>query len=57
MEVTELKKMWEKFSNIPINDNDEIKQDFYWWERGTYRFDIWHWFDEKFPNEIAEYVI
>jgi hypothetical protein len=24
---------------------------------GTYRFEIWHWFDEKLPNGIAEYAI
>ena len=31
----------------------EIEVDFYWWEKGTYRFDIWHWFDENLPNGLA----
>jgi hypothetical protein len=37
--------------------NDEIEENFYCREKGTYRFDIWHWFDEELPNGIAEYVI
>jgi hypothetical protein len=53
MNRAELKKMWIAFSDISINDNDEIERDFYWWEKGTYRFDIWHWFDEKLPNGLA----
>jgi hypothetical protein len=55
MTIIELEKMWEEFSDIPTNSDDEI--DFYSWEKGTYRFDICHWFDEKLPNGIAEYAI
>jgi hypothetical protein len=49
--------MWSAFGEIPTNSNDEIEVDFYCWKKGTYRFDIWHWFDEKLPNGIAEYAI
>jgi hypothetical protein len=57
MTTAELKKMWEEFADIPINSDDEIELDFHWWEVGTYRFEIWHWFDEKLPNGIAKYAI
>jgi len=57
MTINELEKMWSTFGDIPTNSDDEIEIDFYWWEKGTYRFDIWHWFDEKLPNGIAEYAI
>ncbi|WP_336129443.1 hypothetical protein [Mesoflavibacter sp. CH_XMU1422-2] len=57
MTIENLKIMWEEFSNIPIDLNDEIDEDFYHWEKGTYRFDIWHWFDEKLPNGIAEWTL
>lgn len=56
MKITELEKIWDEFGDIPINDNDEIEQDFYYWEKGTNRFDIWHWFDEKLPRGIGELV-
>ena len=57
MKIADLEKLWDEFSNIPINIEDEIEEDFYFWKKGTYRFDIWHWFDEKLPNGIHEYVI
>ena len=57
MTVDELRQMWMQFEEVPINSEDEIEMDFYWWEKGTYRFDLWHWFDEKLPTGIAEYVI
>ena len=53
MTLVELKKMWEEFADTPINFDDEIEVDFYLWEKGTYRFNIWHWFDEKLPNGLA----
>ncbi|WP_445735640.1 hypothetical protein [Mariniflexile sp.] len=57
MTIADLEIMWEEFADIPINNDDEIEQDFYCWEKGTYRFGIWHWVDEKLPNGIAEYAI
>lgn len=53
MTITDLKEMWEEFGYIPTNSDDEIEVDFHCWEKGTYRFDIWHWFDEKLPNGLA----
>ncbi len=52
MTIAKLEKMWEELGDLPINNYVEIELDFYWWEKGTYRFDIWHWFDEKLPNEL-----
>jgi len=57
MTIQELEKMWEEFADIPINREDEIELDFYCWEKGTDRFEIWHWFDEKLPYGIAKYAI
>jgi hypothetical protein len=57
MTISELEKMWSAFGDIPTNSDDEIEVDFYWWEKGTYRFvpilSGWHWFDEKLPNGLA----
>ena len=38
MTIAVLKKMWSVFADIPTNSDDEIEVDFYWWEKGTYRF-------------------
>jgi hypothetical protein len=39
--------MW-KDCDVPINDDEEIDDDWCGWERGTSRYDIWHWFDEQY---------
>lgn len=53
MTIAELEKMWEELEVIPINNNDEIESDFFLWEKGTSRFEIWHWFDEKLTNGLV----
>lgn len=53
MTIDKLRTMWKELSNVPINSDDEIELNFYWWEKGTYRFEIWHWFDEKMPNGLV----
>jgi hypothetical protein len=52
--LEELEKLWEDFSNVPINNNDEIEEDFHLWEKGECRFEIWHWFDELLPNGLVK---
>lgn len=52
-----LKKMWDKFSDIPVNNDDEIEEDFELWEAGTNKYDIWHWFDEHCPNGLVKDII
>jgi hypothetical protein len=54
MTTQEIEQMWIEFSDIPINNNDEIEKDFYWWNKGVCRFDIWRWFDEKYSNGVVE---
>lgn len=49
-----LKELWESFSEVPINDDDEIDEDFLNFEAGTSRFDVWHWFDERCPNNLHD---
>lgn len=45
-----LKEMWKCFSEVPINNNDEIEEHFLCFETGTKRFDIWRWFADRCPN-------
>lgn len=53
VELCILKELWDKFADIPINNNDEIEQDFMCFNAGDSRFDVWHWFDERCPNGLA----
>lgn len=53
VELCTIQELWDKFSDIPINNNDKIEKDFLCFKAGDYRFDVWHWFDERCPNGIA----
>ena len=57
MNIKELKKLWMELEEIPVDANDCIEKDFYIWEEKTDKFHIWHWFDEKSPHGIAEWLV
>ena len=49
----ELRMMWEQFSDIPIGfTDDNIQEEFLGFPVGTDRFDIWHWFDERYAGGV-----
>lgn len=43
-----IEALWAEFANICVDDNDCIDTSFCGWECGTYRDDIWHWFDAQY---------
>ena len=49
----ELKILWSIFGDVPINDQDEIEEDFLGFTKGTDRFEIWHWFDARIQGGVA----
>ncbi len=49
----ELKILWSLFGEVPINDRDEIEEDFLDFSKGTDRFEVWHWFDNRFKGGVA----
>lgn len=48
------KLLWERLGNISIDDNENIDEPFIFFEKGTDRFEIWHWFEEHYNVSIAE---
>ena len=50
--LEELRKLWDEFSEVPVNNDDEIECDFLGFKAGTNRFDVWHWFDAMCPNGL-----
>lgn len=49
-----LSQLWEKLGDIPVNDNEEIEENFLNFPIGTSKFDIWHWFDERCANNLHD---
>ena len=54
--IDELRFLWEQFDDIPITDADEIDEEYMGWQVGTNRFDIWHWFDVRWPKGVYNLV-
>lgn len=48
--------LWSYFNEIPINNNDEIEEDFFGYPAGTNRFDIWKWFDNHYIGGVYKLI-
>lgn len=49
------KELWRRFGDIPMNPYaEEIEQDWNGFLKGTFREDIWHWFEDTFNVSVAE---
>jgi hypothetical protein len=49
-----LRRMWEEFSEVPVDNDDRIEHSFYGFGKGTDRMEIWHWFDENSPHGLVK---
>ena len=47
-------EQWENLSDISVNCDDETESEFLHFEKGTLKFDIWHWFEAKYNLCIVE---
>lgn len=51
--MAELLKLWELFSLVPINNDDEIEKEFLHFGVGTDRIEVMQWFESKHPDFVA----
>ena len=49
----DLEVLWEYFDDIPVDDDGLLENPFLIWGVGTFREDIWHWFDENHSKGLA----
>lgn len=45
--------LWEEFSDVLIDDDECILDDFIGFEAGTHREEVWQWFDERHSKGVA----
>lgn len=48
-----LEYLWEKLGCVMIDDNECILEEFLGFTAGTFREEIWHWFDERYSKGVA----
>lgn len=46
--------LWRLFSEIPIDENDAIEQNYLHFEAGTDRIKVWHWFEDNFDCSVTD---
>jgi len=55
-----IKEIWNELGNVPVNIDDEIEEDFYikdkeiTFEKGTDKFEIWHWIEDTYNIRIVD---
>lgn len=48
----ELEKMWDEFTDVHVDEDACLVNDWMYWEKGTHREEIWHWFDERHSKGV-----
>jgi hypothetical protein len=53
------KNLWAELGDIPVNEEDELDENFFthtgmMFERGTDKFEVWHWFEDVFGVSVAK---
>ena len=46
--------LWLELGDIPVNENEEIDQNWNQFKRGHCIYDIWHWFEDSFNCSIVD---
>ena len=50
-----VKDLWNEFGDVPMNPETEcIEEEWNGFPVGTFREDIWHWFEETFNISVFE---
>ena len=58
-QIDKAEKYWSDLGDIPVNEHDELDEDFtieeyeITFEKGTDKFDVWHWFENTFDLSVA----
>ncbi len=58
MKMSILKTLWKELSDVLVDSDDNIETAFkvpdYTFPKGTDKFEIWHWFDDRCPNNLHD---
>lgn len=49
-------ELWDDFSEVEVDEDDNILSSFLSFQVGTSKFDVWHWFDERMPNGLGSFL-
>lgn len=50
----EARLLWKELGNVPIDENENIEENFEDFPVGTSMYEIWHWFEDHFNLSVVE---
>lgn len=50
---TELENLWNSLVDVPMNENEQLEDDWFIFPKGTDKEEIWHWFDEQYSKDVS----
>lgn len=54
-DMKEIKELWDEFGDVPMDPKTEyIEADWHGFPKGTFREEIWMWFEETFGVSVAD---
>jgi len=56
MDYNKLVELWNGFGDIAVDENGQIESDYHIWKKGEELYEIWHWFDEQFPQGLGKFL-
>lgn len=55
VKTEEIKRLWLEFGDVPMNpETEELEYEWNGFPPGTYKEDIWHWFEETYNISIID---
>lgn len=49
--------LWFELGNVPVDEDANLDEEFLWFEKGTDREEVWHWFEEHYDLSVAEMLM
>lgn len=53
-EIYSAEELWSKLGDIPTDSDDKIEENFFHFDVGTHREEIWHWFEDTYDISIVD---
>ena len=50
---TELENLWNSLVDVPMNENEQLEDDWFIFPKETDKEEIWHWFGEQYSKGVS----
>lgn len=53
-DLTQARELWAQLGDVAVNEDDELESPFLHFDIGTNKFDVWHYFEQRFDCSVVE---